>query len=115
MQRVDLNQLDNENQNPRKKKKVRGFRIWEMTSDPKSFLVFMILALFFVATSYFCLSDVVRQRNETRMEISRLRHDNGTAEKAPQRKKKANAKEERKKRKIFNISLRQAIKKEKNL
>ena len=113
---VDLNRIDNENQiqNQRKKKKVRRFRIWEMTADPKSFAVLLFLAIFFIATSYICLSDVVRQRNETKMEISRLRRDTNN-DKGQSRKKKPSAKEQRKKNKIFNTSLRQAIKKEKSL
>ena len=119
MQNVDLNRIDNENQNQRKKKKkVRRFRIWEMTSDPKSFIVLLFLAVFFVTTSFICLSDVVRQRNEMKMEISRLRRDvnnNNNNNDKGKKRKKPSAKEERKKRKIFNTSLRQAIKKEKNL
>ena len=114
MQNVDLNRIDNENQNQRKKKKVRRFKSWEMTSDPKSFIVLLFLAVFFVATSFICLSDVVRQRNEMKMEISRLRRDVNNNDKG-QKRKKPSAKEERKKRKIFNTSLRQAIKKEKSL
>ena len=117
---VEQANQDNDNQKwvPRKKKKVRAFRLWEMTSDPKSFLLLLFLGLFFFTTSFICLSDVMQQRNEHRMEISRLRNDKGSNDSGKKRKNKKNrplTKEEKKRFKIFSTSLRQAIKKEKNI
>ena len=118
MQIVELtNQDNNQKRMPKKKKKKRAFRLWEMTSDPKSFSMLLFLGIFFITTSFICLSDVVQQRNEHRMEISRLHRESGSVD-SGQRKKKSKplTKEEKKKKyKIFNISLRQAIKKEKSL
>ena len=118
MQSVELtNQDNNQKRMPKKKKKKRAFRLWEMTSDPKSFSMLLFLGLFFITTSFICLSDVVQQRNEHKMEISRLHRESGSVD-GGQRKKKSKplTKEEKKKKyKIFNISLRQAIKKEKSL
>ena len=118
MQIVELTTQDNNPKRmPKKKKKKRAFRLWEMTSDPKSFSMLLFLGIFFITTSFICLSDVVQQRNEHRMEISRLHRESGSVD-GGQRKKKSKplTKEEKKKKyKIFNISLRQAIKKEKSL
>ena len=120
MQIVEQTNQDNNIQKrmPRKKKKNRAFRIWEMTSDPKSFSLLLFLGIFFITTSFICLSDVVQQRNEHRMEISRLHRESNSADNGPKRHKKSKplTKEEKKKKyKIFNTSIRQAIKKEKSL
>lgn len=120
MLNVEQNNQDNDNQKPvpRKKQKVRAFRLWEMTSDPKSFLLFLFLGLFFFTTSFICISDVMQQRSEHRMEVSRLHSDSGVNDNGKKRKKKKNrplTKEEKKRNKIFNTSLRQAIRKEKKL
>ncbi len=114
---IDFN---NQNQNIKRKKKVQKFRLWEMTSDPKSFSLLMFLVLFFVSTSYFCLSDVMQQRRERKMEISKLWHEKSVFKRDKNtndqsRKKKKHNKEDRKKYRIFTTSLRQAIKKEKSL
>ncbi len=116
---AQMNQdIDNQKRVERKKKKIRAFRVWEMTSDPKSFSLLLFLFFFFVITSFVCISDVVEQRNATKMEISRLRHDGGGNDAGQKRKKKnapLNKEQKKKKYKIFSTSLRQAIKKEKNL
>ena len=114
---IDFN---NQNQNIKRKKKAQKFRLWEMTSDPKSFSLLMFLVLFFVSTSYFCLSDVMQQRRERKMEISKLWHEKSVFKRDKNtndqsRKKKKHNKEDRKKYRIFTTSLRQAIKKEKSL
>ena len=111
-----------QNLNKKRKKKVRKLRLWEMTSDPKSFFMLLFLGIFFITTTYICLSDVVRQRNERKMEISRLwreneingaKRDNYSSDQS--RKKKPHNKDDKKKTKIFSTSLRQAIKKERSL
>ena len=110
-----------QNLNKKRKKKVRKLRLWEMTSDPKSFFMLLFLGVFFITTTYICLSDVVRQRNERKMEISRLwreneingaKRDNYSSD---QSRKKKPIKDDKKKTKIFSTSLRQAIKKERSL
>ena len=55
----------------KRKKKTRKLRLWEMTSDPKSFFMLLFLGFFFITTTYICLSDVIRQKRERKMEISR--------------------------------------------
>jgi len=119
-QEPNNNEINNQNQNIKRKKKAQKFRLWEMTSDPKSFSLLMFLALFFVSTSYFCLSDVMQQRRERKMEISKLWHEKSVFKRDKNtndqsRKKKKHSKEDRKKYRIFTTSLRQAIKKEKSL
>ena len=120
-QEPNNNEINNQNQNIKRKKKLRKFRLWEMTSDPKSFSLLMFLVLFFVSTSYFCLSDVMQQRRERKMEISKLWQEKSVFKKKKkntndnQSRKKKKKKKKKKKSKIFTTSLRQAIKKEKSL
>ena len=117
---LNLEPNNNENKNPnanlKRKKKKRGIRLYEMTSDPKSFSLLLFLALFFITTSYVCLSDEVQLRNEKKMEVSRLWRQKETMkyDKNNQPKKKG-GEEKKKKIKIFSTSLRQAINKERKL
>ena len=112
-----------QNLNKKRKKKTRRLRLWEMTSDPKSFFMLLFLGLFFITTTCICLSDVVRQTNERKMEISRLWRDNeinggkrdNNINDTQGRKKKQYKDEKKKKIRIFSTSLRQAIKKERSL